>query len=72
MGASAPPRPGAGEAWAVYITAKTAAEANLRTRDLAWTILRPGPDRRSYHRQDPARTPCTASKSVAWRLTCGL
>jgi uncharacterized protein YbjT (DUF2867 family) len=42
MGAGQPPRPGAGEVWAAYIAAKTAAEADLRTRDLDWTILRPG------------------------------
>ena len=42
MGAGAPPRPGTDEVWAAYITAKTAAEADLRTRDLDWTILRPG------------------------------
>jgi uncharacterized protein YbjT (DUF2867 family) len=42
MGAGQPPRPGSGEAWAAYITAKTAAEADLRARDLDWTILRPG------------------------------
>ncbi len=42
MGAGTPPRPGTGEAWAAYITAKTAAEADLRARDLDWTILRPG------------------------------
>ena len=42
MGAGAPPRPGTGEVWAAYITAKTAAEADLRVRDLDWTILRPG------------------------------
>ena len=34
--------PGRGEVWAAYITAKTAAEADLRVRDLDWTILRPG------------------------------
>ncbi len=28
--------------WAAYITAKTAAEADLSGRDLDWTILRPG------------------------------
>ena len=28
--------------WAAYITAKTAAEADLRAGDLDWTILRPG------------------------------
>jgi uncharacterized protein YbjT (DUF2867 family) len=42
MGAGRPPRPGADEVWAAYITAKTAAEADLRSRDLGWTILRPG------------------------------
>ena len=31
-----------GEVWAAYITAKTAAETDLRARDLDWTILRPG------------------------------
>jgi uncharacterized protein YbjT (DUF2867 family) len=42
MGAGSPPRPGTGEVWAAYITAKTAAETDLRARDLDWTILRPG------------------------------
>jgi uncharacterized protein YbjT (DUF2867 family) len=42
MGAGSPPRPGADEVWAAYITAKTAAEGDLRSRDLDWTILRPG------------------------------
>jgi uncharacterized protein YbjT (DUF2867 family) len=42
MGADQPPRPGSDEVWAAYITAKTAAEADLRARDLDWTILRPG------------------------------
>jgi uncharacterized protein YbjT (DUF2867 family) len=42
MGAGTPPRPGTGEVWAAYITAKTAAEEDLRARDLDWTILRPG------------------------------
>jgi uncharacterized protein YbjT (DUF2867 family) len=42
MGAGRPPQPGADEAWAAYITAKTAAEADLRVRDLDWTIVRPG------------------------------
>jgi uncharacterized protein YbjT (DUF2867 family) len=36
------PQPGADEVWAAYITAKTAAEADLRARDLDWTIVRPG------------------------------
>jgi uncharacterized protein YbjT (DUF2867 family) len=42
MGAGQPPPPGSGEVWAAYITAKTAAEDDLRARDLDWTILRPG------------------------------
>src|SRR5215475_3407238 len=42
MGAGQPPRPGSDEVWAAYITAKTAAEDDLRTRDLDWTIVRPG------------------------------
>ena len=42
MGAGQPPRPGTDEVWAAYITAKTAAEADLRARDLDWAILRPG------------------------------
>ncbi len=42
MGAGRPPEPDRDEVWAAYITAKTAAEEDLRTRHLAWTILRPG------------------------------
>ena len=42
MGAGQPPQPGRDEVWAAYITAKTAAEADLRARNLDWTILRPG------------------------------
>jgi uncharacterized protein YbjT (DUF2867 family) len=42
MGAGGPPQPGADEVWAAYIAAKTAAEADLRSRDLDWTIVRPG------------------------------
>jgi uncharacterized protein YbjT (DUF2867 family) len=42
MGADKPPQPGHDEVWAAYITAKGAAEADLRVRDLDWTILRPG------------------------------
>jgi uncharacterized protein YbjT (DUF2867 family) len=42
MGAGQPPRPGTDEVWAAYIAAKTAAEDDLRARDLDWTILRPG------------------------------
>jgi uncharacterized protein YbjT (DUF2867 family) len=42
MGAGQPPAPDGEEVWAAYITAKTAAEDDLRSRDLDWTILRPG------------------------------
>jgi uncharacterized protein YbjT (DUF2867 family) len=42
MGAGQPPRAGSDEVWAAYIAAKTAAETDLRARDLDWTILRPG------------------------------
>ena len=42
MGAGQPPQPGADEVWAACITAKTAAEADLRFWDLDWTIVRPG------------------------------
>jgi uncharacterized protein YbjT (DUF2867 family) len=42
MGAGQPLRPGTDEVWTAYITAKTAAEDDLRSRDLDWTILRPG------------------------------
>jgi uncharacterized protein YbjT (DUF2867 family) len=42
MGAGQPPRAGTDEVWAAYITAKTAAEDDLRDRALHWTILRPG------------------------------
>ena len=42
MGAGQPPQPGSDEVWAAYITAKTAAEDDLRSRALDWTILRPG------------------------------
>src|SRR5215471_15950202 len=42
MGAGQPPQPGTDEVWAAYIAAKTAAEDDLGSRDLDWTILRPG------------------------------
>ncbi len=42
MGAGQPPHPGRGEVWAAYVAAKTAAENDLRARDLDWTIVRPG------------------------------
>jgi uncharacterized protein YbjT (DUF2867 family) len=42
MGAGRLPQPGTDEVWSAYITAKTAAEADLRSRDLDWTVVRPG------------------------------
>lgn len=42
MGAGRTPDPGRGEVWAAYIAAKTAAEEDLKARDLDWTVLRPG------------------------------
>ena len=42
MGAGQPVPPGGDEVWAAYIAAKTAAEDDLRARDLDWTIVRPG------------------------------
>jgi uncharacterized protein YbjT (DUF2867 family) len=42
MGAGQPPRAGSDETWAAYIAAKTAAEIDLQSRDLDWTIVRPG------------------------------
>jgi uncharacterized protein YbjT (DUF2867 family) len=42
VGAGSPPPPGTDETFAAYLHAKTAAEEDLRARDLDWTILRPG------------------------------
>ncbi|SDK23096.1 Nucleoside-diphosphate-sugar epimerase [Actinopolyspora mzabensis] len=42
MGAGQSPDPDSGEVWKAYIDAKTGAEQDLRSRDLEWTILRPG------------------------------
>jgi uncharacterized protein YbjT (DUF2867 family) len=42
MGAGAPPPPGTDDVFAAYLRAKRAAEDDLRTRDLDWTVLRPG------------------------------
>jgi uncharacterized protein YbjT (DUF2867 family) len=42
MGAGAPPPPGTDDVFAAYLRAKRAAEDDLRTRDLNWTVLRPG------------------------------
>src|SRR3984885_6105708 len=47
MGAGTPPRPGSDEVWAAYITAKTAAEADVRPR------ARDGPPRPRGGRPDP-------------------
>ncbi|MEU8183639.1 NAD(P)H-binding protein [Micromonospora sp. NPDC049044] len=42
MGVDAPPSAGTDDVWAAYLRAKKAAEDDLRGRDLAWTVLRPG------------------------------
>jgi uncharacterized protein YbjT (DUF2867 family) len=42
MGAGAPPPPGTDETFAAYLRAKSAAEDDLRRRDIAWSVLRPG------------------------------
>lgn len=42
VGAGAEPPAGTDEVFAAYLRAKTAAEEDLRARDLDWTILRPG------------------------------
>ncbi|NIH77587.1 SDR family oxidoreductase [Amycolatopsis viridis] len=42
MGVDRPARPGTDEVFAAYLRAKKAAEDDLRSRDLDWTILRPG------------------------------
>jgi uncharacterized protein YbjT (DUF2867 family) len=42
QGAGAEPPPGTGEVFAAYLRAKTAAEDDLRRRNLDWTIVRPG------------------------------
>ncbi|MGC5291002.1 NAD(P)H-binding protein [Micromonospora sp. DT231] len=42
MGVDAPPAAGTDDVWAAYLRAKRAAEDDLRDRDLAWTVLRPG------------------------------
>src|SRR5262249_22178329 len=42
LSAGKPAPPGSGDIWAAYVAAKTAAEDDLRGRDLDWTILRPG------------------------------
>jgi uncharacterized protein YbjT (DUF2867 family) len=42
MGAGSEPPAGTDEVFAAYLRAKTAAEDDLRRRDLDWTILRPG------------------------------
>ncbi|MFC0625811.1 NAD(P)H-binding protein [Kribbella deserti] len=42
MGADKADEPGLDETFAIYLRAKKAAEDDLRSRDLDWTILRPG------------------------------
>jgi uncharacterized protein YbjT (DUF2867 family) len=42
MGAGQPPPAGSDQVFAAYMEAKTAAEDDLRSRDLDWTVLRPG------------------------------
>jgi uncharacterized protein YbjT (DUF2867 family) len=42
MGVDQTPAKGTDEVWTAYLTAKAAAEEDLRARDLDWTILRPG------------------------------
>lgn len=42
FGAGDPVSDSADETWKAYLRAKTAAEEDLRKRDLDWTILRPG------------------------------
>lgn len=42
MGAASPNPPDVGEVFGAYLDAKRAAEADLRSRELGWTILRPG------------------------------
>ncbi|MET8121653.1 SDR family oxidoreductase [Micromonospora sp. NPDC005291] len=42
MGVDDPPAAGTDDVWAAYLRAKRAAEDDLRGRDLAWTVLRPG------------------------------
>jgi uncharacterized protein YbjT (DUF2867 family) len=42
IGVDRPPPPGTGEVFAAYLRAKAAAEQDLVTRPLAWTIVRPG------------------------------
>lgn len=42
MGAGREPPADTGEVFAAYLRAKTAAELDLRSRDLGWTVLRPG------------------------------
>jgi nucleoside-diphosphate-sugar epimerase len=42
IGAGAPPPAGTDPTFVAYLEAKTAAEDDLRRRDLDWTVLRPG------------------------------
>jgi uncharacterized protein YbjT (DUF2867 family) len=58
-GASEPPAEGQ-EIWHAYLVAKLAAEDDLRSRSLAWTIVRPG-----ALTDDPASGLVTLAPSVA-------
>jgi uncharacterized protein YbjT (DUF2867 family) len=42
VGVESPPPPGTDDVFAAYLRAKAAAEADLVSRDLDWTVLRPG------------------------------
>ncbi|MDX6743554.1 NAD(P)H-binding protein [Actinocorallia sp. A-T 12471] len=59
MGADRKPDPAKDAVWAAYIEAKATAEADLRSRDLAWTILRPG-----VLTDDPAKGRVTLAPST--------
>jgi uncharacterized protein YbjT (DUF2867 family) len=61
MGAGQRPQPGRGAVWAAYMAAKTAAEDDLRARDLDWTIARRGGLAAIPGGPDPARTAASAA-----------
>ncbi|GAA2310204.1 NAD(P)H-binding protein [Glycomyces scopariae] len=60
MGAGTVPDPARDEVWAAYLAAKTAAEDDLRARDLDWVVLRPG----ALTNDAPAGTVLLAEPSV--------